>query len=443
MASSIPQAGQRTSVSSTQPWSDTAHSLWEATSNERPPISTLDSALRADVVVIGAGYLGLAAALQLAEQGTNVIVLDAQGPGYGASGRNGGQLIPGLKHDPDDLATLYGAALAERLVEFAGAAPDRVFGLIDRYRIDCDPVRKGWIQGAHNATALAAVQSRARQWIDRGASAELLDARAVTHAVGCAPGVYQGGWIDRRAGSLHPLNYALGLASAAMSCGVRIFGRTTASRIDRVNNHWVVSTAQGASVTASQVVIATNAYTDDLWPKLRTSIIPAQSFQIATDPLPPSLRASMLRDRPVVSDARRLLHYYRFDAEGRFVMGGRGTLSAPRGFDDFRHILRAVAKTFPQLSDVPARFAWAGRLAMTRDGMPHVHQPVPGITIALGCNGRGIALTTAMGQEIAQNLLTGAALPLTGSAVRPIPLHGMHRLYVSLLVQYYKIRDML
>lgn len=425
-------------------WNETSESLWEATANARPKLTVLETSTRADVVVIGSGYLGLSTALGLAEQGADVVLLDAQGPGFGASGRNGGQVIPGLKHDPDDLLKLYDGKSAEQMISFAGRSADRVFDVIDRYKIQCDVVRHGWIQAAHSKAALAAVQKRARQWIERGASAEMLDADTIHKMVGCAPQLYHGGWIDRRAGSVHPLNYALGLANAAISRGARLHHRSAATRIERIDRGWHVETASGATVQTDQVVVATNAYSDSLWPGIRTSIIAAQSFQIATGPLSEAHRVGILRDLQVVSDSRRLLHYYRVDGAGRLLLGGRGTLSTPRGKEAFTHIYRAFLKTFPQLAEVPILYGWSGRLAMTRDGMPHLHQPAPGITIALGCNGRGVALTTAIGQDIAQHLLRGAAapLPFAASAIQKIPLHGIHRFTVSMLVQYYRIRDM-
>lgn len=427
-----------------QMWSETSHSLWEATANPRPALAALESSTKADVVVVGAGYLGLSAALELASQGVDVVVLDAVGPGRGASGRNGGQVIPGLKHDPDELARMMAPEQAEEAVAFAGAAPDKVFELIARHGIECDAIRHGWIQGAHTGAMLKTVERRAAQWARRGADVELLDERSVTESVGCAPGLYRGGWIDRRAGLVQPLNYALGLASAAIARGARLYHLSPVVSVQQAASGWRVKTAVGACVNASQVVIATNAYSDGLWPKLRNSIIPAQSYQVATDPLPAALRQTILLDSPAVSDARRLLHYYRIDGDGRFVMGGRGPLSSPYNARAFAHVCRAVAQTFPQLAQVPIRYRWSGRLAMTRDGMPHLHQPAPGVTIALGCNGRGVALTTAIGQRIAQHLIKGsvAPLPFPAMAIREIPLHKFHKLYVSLIVQYYKIRDM-
>lgn len=427
-----------------QIWSETSYSLWEATANPRPRLTALENSTQADVVVIGAGYLGLSAALELASKGVDVVVLDAIGPGSGASGRNGGQVIPGLKHDPEEITTMLGPEQAEEAITFAGNAPDTVFELITKHGIQCDAIRHGWIQGAHTNAMLRTVKRRAAQWASRGADVELLDADGVAANIGCAPGVYKGGWIDRRAGLIHPLNYILGMAAAAVEYGARLYHLSTVTQIRRDRSRWCVETAARTCVRADQVIIATNAYSDALWPKLRNSIVPAKSYQIATDPLPPALRQAVLANRPAVSDARRLLYYYRLDNAGRFVIGGRGSLSSSYSDQSFSRIHRSLVRTFPNLADMPIRYMWSGQVAITRDGMPHLHQPVPGVTIALGCNGRGVALTTALGQRIAQHIMQEAAVPLPfpATSIREIPLYRFHKLYVALVVQYYKMCDM-
>lgn len=447
MLDSSPVVDSALETPRTPGWFETHKSLWQATAIEPPTLAPLDSSTQADVVVIGGGYLGLSCALRLAERGADVVLLDAVAPGFGASGRNGGQVIPGLKYDPDELIAMYGAQAAEPIIDFAAHAPDRVFAIVERHAIDCDPVREGWIQGAHSSAMLRAVEARAKQWRVRGADVELLAPEELTRRIGCAPGLYCGGWLDRRAGSVQPLSFARGLAKAAQRHGARLYAPARATGIGRTGQRWSVTidgADGGAQVHASHVVIATNAYSDGLWPRLRSTVIPAQSFQVATDPLPDTLRDTILRNREVVSDARRLLHYYRLDAAGRLVIGGRGTMSSPTRDSDFEHIRRALAKTFPVLAGVHLPYFWSGRLAMTQDSLPHLHQPVPGVTIALGCNGRGLALTTAVGERIAEHLLDDARhpLPFPTSPLKPIPLHGLHRGYVTALIQYYKLLDL-
>src|ERR1700730_4119183 len=185
-------------------------SLWAATARPAPATPPLDMSRKADVAIVGAGYSGLAAALQLAEAGVSVIVLEAGEPGWGASGRNGGQVIPGLKPDPDEVVAMFGAEAGERLVRVAGDAPETLFALIERHAIDCDARRCGWIQPAFAAADIGLIARRAEQWQRRGAPVAVLDRDTVCRLVGSP--IYHGGWIDRRAGSVQPLSYSNGLS---------------------------------------------------------------------------------------------------------------------------------------------------------------------------------------------------------------------------------------
>ena len=254
---------------------ETVASIWAATANSAPETPALNGGHTADVAVVGAGYTGLTAALRLAEGGARVIAIDAAAPGFGASGRNGGQVIPGLKYDPDVLDAVYG----EATTEFVGKAADTVFALIEKYAIDCEPVRKGWIQASVKRSHLPTLESRANQWKSRGAPARMLDAAEMAARTG-ANG-FVGGWLDGRAGSLHPLNYARGLARAALTAGAKIHGHSRATALRKDGRRWIVEIAGGARITAEEVVVATNGYSDALWPDLKATVIPANSFQVA------------------------------------------------------------------------------------------------------------------------------------------------------------------
>ena len=416
-------------------------SLWAATATAPLVTSPLDMSRKADVVVIGGGYTGLSTALHLAEVGADVCLLEASEPGWGASGRNGGQVIPGLKYDPDQLNVMFGSKKGELLIDTIGKAADTVFGLVEKYGIECDAVRNGWIQPAHSGQVMRTLEKRAAQWTERGAPVEILDRGEVSRRIGTP--AYAGGWIDRRAGSIQPLSYCRGLARAAQAHGAAIHGNTLVTGLQRQDGQWQVNTAGGACVTAEQVVIATNGYTGNLWPRLKQSVIAANSFIVATKPLPPELGDSILAGRQVVSDSRRLLLYYRRDAHGRLLMGGRGPFSDPRGPQDFSHLERSLALLFPQLAQVDYEFRWAGRVAITRDFLPHVHEPAAGLTIALGYNGRGIAMASTMGRCLAQRLLDAkaASFPFPVSTIQPIPFHGLQRFYIAAGVAYYSILD--
>ncbi|MGH8780459.1 NAD(P)/FAD-dependent oxidoreductase [Paraburkholderia sp.] len=428
-------------------------SLWAATAEPAVDAPPLAASVAVDVAIVGAGYTGLSAALHLAGQGRSVCVIDAHEPGWGASGRNGGQVIPGLKYDPDELVRRYGSTDGEALARTVGHAADTVFDLIARYGIECDATRAGWIQPTHSTALLHTLHARARQWEARGAHVEVLDRAQTVARLGTD--AFIGGWVDRRAGSVQPLSYARGLARAALehgTHGVAIHGGTRAVGLERQRAGWRIRTAtherpDGPTIDAAQVLIATNGYSDALWPGLAQSVIAANSFIVATKPLDAKTGAAILPGREVASDSRRLLLYFRRDSTGRLLMGGRGPFREPRDAPDSRdwaHLERAARLMYPQLEDVEYEYRWAGRIAITRDFLPHVHLPAPGVTIALGYNGRGIAMATTLGKHLAAHLLgTSRGLPLPPAAIRPIPLHALQRWYINAGVAWYGLLDAL
>ena len=189
-------------------------------------------------------------------------MLEAREPGFGGSGRNGGQVIPGLKFDPDELETMFGKERGPRLVDFVSRTADVVWELIDKHKMDVPNTRTGWIQSAISSPAVGPIEARAEQWQKRGAPVDVLDRRETERYVG--HGQYLASWIDRRGGVVQPLAYARGLAKAALAAGATIHGNTLATGLARENGKWIVSTRQGATVTADRVVLATNGYTGDL-----------------------------------------------------------------------------------------------------------------------------------------------------------------------------------
>ncbi|ACC71541.1 FAD-binding oxidoreductase [Paraburkholderia phymatum] len=416
-------------------------SLWAATAQPAPDTPPLRESASFDVAIVGAGFTGLSTALHLAERGVKVCVLDAAEPGWGASGRNGGQVIPGLKYDPDELVQRFGETAGNRLVETVGAAADNVFDLIDRYGIECSAIRRGWIQPAPSPAMLGTVMRRARQWEARGVKISLLDGAQVSRRLGTAS--YIGGWVDHRAGCIQPLSYVRGLARAAQSLGVAVHGRTSVSRLVRDERGWRVETQGGAVVEAQRVVIATNGYTGALWPGLRQSVIAANSFIVATQPLARGFGDDILRGGEVASDSRRLLLYFRRDAAGRLLMGGRGPFSEPRANGDWAHLERAVELMYPQLKGVSYEYRWAGRVAITADFLPHIHEPAPGLSIALGYNGRGIAMATTVGKHLAARMCeeSAASFPFAVTPVRPILFHELQRFYITAGVAWYRLMD--
>ena len=396
-----------------------------------------------DVAVVGGGFLGLSTAPTAARNGQSVLVLEARRIGEGASGLNGGQVIPGLKYDPEWLLQHFGSRRGEALIDFAATTADHVFSLIEAEKLDVPRLRNGWIQAAHTEKALAAAQDRDRQWRARGADVKLLDAREIAALTGA--GHYVGGWLDRRAGTIDPLSFVIELARLAEAAGVQIAENVAVTALRNADGRWEVTTAAGATVKARAVLIATNAYSGGLVPGLAQSLVQLHSFQIATAPLSEEMQACILPGGQAVSDSRRILVYYRKTADGRLVLGGRGRMAIPRSEDDWSHLHRAMLRLYPQLDDVAIEKRWFGRVAVTPDHLPHIHEPEPGLLIAAGCQGRGVGLMTALGPRVAAYMVSGDPehLPLPISPIRPIPFHAFRQVGVAATIAWYRFLDAL
>lgn len=415
------------------------HSLWSATSREPAPTSdAFDPARAVDLAVIGGGFTGLSAALTAAERGARVALLEARTIGWGASGRNGGQVIPGLKLDPSEMTAAYGPTVGKALTEAVGHAADGVFDLIARHGIDCSPRRAGWIQAAHATTALRRVQQRGSEWKALGAPVELLDAKALRLLAGTD--AYLGGWIDRRAGTIQPLDYARGLARTARAAGATLHEGTTATRIARDGNAWRIATS-GGTLAAKAVIVGQDGYADSLVPGLGQTLICVQSAQVATEPLPPTLREQLMPDGVCVSETRRLAFYFRQTADGRLLFGGRGAVGDAENPTFFSALVNAMHRTFPQTRSLAIAHRWSGQVGMTLDGLPHVHDAGPGFAIGGGYNGRGIAMGTLMGRWLVAKVLDGANPPLPISPLKPILWHKLRKPAVHLGITWAWIRD--
>jgi len=421
---------------------DAPHCLYTATA--RPPVPTpaLAGETRAQVAVVGAGYTGLSTALHLAERGIGVTVLEAHEPGWGAAGRNGGQVNAGLKHEPDAVERHLGPVYGPRLVQLAGEAPEFLFRLVARLGIDCEASRGGTLRAAYRMRHTAALQDSVAQWQRRGVALELWDARRVAAATGTAR--YVGACFDPRGGAVNPLSYARGLAAAALAAGARIHGASRALKLERDGAGWCVITAAGR-VRADKVVLATDGYSDDLWPGLRTSIVPVYSSIIATAPLPPALAGGVQPGGAVLYEAGDITVYYRKDRDQRLLMGGRGRQRRAIGRTDYAHLVGYAVRLWPALASVDWTHWWNGQFALTPDFYPRLHAPAPGLLIALGYSGRGVALATALGAQLAAAAAGAAldtlALPVTG--IPRIPFHGMWRVGVAGRLAYGRLLDRL
>jgi len=415
-------------------------SLWTATAEAAPETPPLNGRYETPVLIVGGGFTGLSTALHLAEKGIQSIVIEAEEPGWGASGRNGGQAIPGLKHDPETILADMGETMGERMIALAGGAPDRLFAIVEKYGIACGAVQSGWISGAHNGKAEESRASIARQWAERGAPVAMLD-KAETDRLTGSP-LYCSAMLDKRGGRLNPLSYARGLARAAQGLGVTVAGKSPATRLKRLDKAWEVTTPQ-ATVVAEQVVLATNGYSDSLFPGLKQSIVPVFSAQVASAPLSDNIRRTITPEGHVLSDVRKMVRYFRLDDAGRLAMGGRGNFEDSPEAKNFEHIKALAYESFPQLGDVEWEYRWCGKIAMTVDSYPHLHEPEPGLLIGLGYNGRGVAMATAMGTVLAARA-SGTApedLDFPMMALKPMPFHGLRRPVLEAIFLYRRLLD--
>lgn len=423
------------------PPADPQSVLWTATAPDAMPTEPLRGEAKADVAVVGGGYTGLSAALHLAERGVDVALLEAQDMGFGASGRNNGQVIPTYsRQNPDEMVRKLGPNTGERLNAWVAGTAQLVFDLIAKHDIDCDAAQQGWLQPAHRPGRMAGIRAKYEQWAKRGAPVELLDAERTRELTGSP--LYHGAWLHKEGGHIQPLSYARGLARAAAAAGARLHGHSPALSLDRHGDRWRLRTPEG-SLAAETVLLATNAYTDTLWPTLKETIIPLRSFHAATAPLGDNAAKTVLPENHGYSDTRQALWAFRKDRDGRLITTAAPLFTAG-AVGNVRHDTAArIAKVFPQAAGIPVDYVWEGRIAMTVDRLPRFHELSGGVYAGLGYSGRGIAMATAMGKLLADRAtgLAASEVPLPPTSTTPLPMHGLMVPLSRAMVLYYRWKD--
>ncbi|MDB5665746.1 FAD-binding oxidoreductase [Cypionkella sp.] len=415
--------------------------LWHATAAPAALRPKATGEITADLLVIGGGFAGLSTALHAAEAGLRVVLLEAEQIASGATGRNAGFVVPNFaKVDPEGVRATLGESKGNQLVQMAAGSADLVFDLIKRHAISCDAVRSGWIQPSHSPTALDRAKDRVRQWSAEGRPVEFLTAAAVQNLTG-AQG-WLGGWIDHSGGVLNPVSYARGLARAAETEGAQLHENSRVTALTATPEGWQART-ETATIQAARVVVTTNAYADGLIPGLAHSFFPLKVFQIATQPLPQSIRERLLPGGQCVSDSRRNLFTFRFDAANRLITGGMHILGLGADARVPKAIRRRMAQMLKLADLPPLDYAWSGMAAVMPSFLPRLIAPAPGLIAGIACNGRGIAMTTAMGRELA---LWAAGTPAEALAIpvgppAPIPLHALMRHAPNALLPISQLRD--
>ncbi len=399
-----------------------SHGLWRATAPPAPETRPLAVDTAAEVVIIGGGYTGCSAALHLAEAGCRVILLDAREVGFGGAGRNVGLVNAGLWVMPDEVLRVLGGHHGELLLRQLGKAPSLVFDIVERYGIGCEAVRNGTLHCAVGRGGLAEITRRAAQWQARGADVALLDAGQARDLTGTD--AYAGALLDRRAGTIQPLAYARGLAAAAIKAGAGIHTGSPVIAREPSGEGWRVRTEAG-SVTAPWVLITTDAYSQAATRDVAREQVMLPYFNMATAPLPPELRRTILPGLQGCWDTRQILSSFRYDQAGRLVFGSVGALRAGGAEIHRQWSRRTLARLFPQLCGIRFEHEWYGQIGMTGDAMPRLHVHDRCCLSISGYNGRGIAPGTSFGRDLADIVLgrkgvEEMALPVTGMTFAPL-----------------------
>ena len=379
---------------------DYPDSYYHATQNRKIELSKLDGSTRADVCIIGGGYTGLSSALHLAERGYDVVLLEARKPGWGASGRNGGQLCSGQRKDQITLTDMVGKDEARQFWDLAEAAKQLAKQLITKHDIDCD-LKPGIAHPDHKAGYAADT----RAYVDFLQSQydypqiEYLERDAMAELVGSDS--YFGGNLDMGAGHLHPLNYALGLTDAALAAGARIYQSTIVEGFEEGSPNRIMT--QRGIVEADSVVLACNGYLGKLEPRVSGKIMPINNFIIATEPLSEA-QLSVINPRDVaIADSRFVVNYYRLSADKRMLFGGGENYRQNFPADIANFVRKPMLQVYPQLEDSRIDYAWGGTLAVTLNRMPHFGRLGNNNTYyAQGYSGQGVAMATLAGKLIAE-----------------------------------------
>jgi glycine/D-amino acid oxidase-like deaminating enzyme len=432
----MPSTGTRTELKERSCWRDTVNP--EATASRPLPE-------RVDVAVIGGGITGLCAARALAKRGISVAVLETHTIGWGASSRNGGMVLTGLKLEVDTLIARYGLEPARRLYRASVDSVDVVERIVQDERIECHFKRCGHLSLASKPAHFQHFE-RSAELLERQFSHSVRLVRRAELRSEIGSDVYFGGLVDALSGGLNPAQYVAGLARAARSAGATLHEHSCVERVTRQGSGWQLKTRQGA-LAAGDLLVATSGYTGPVAPTLSRKLLPIGSYVIATEPLSEPLAQDISPRARMMYDSWHFLHYFRLTPDRRLLFGGRArfvpeTEATVR--ESAAELREGMLKIFPQLASARVEYAWGGTLDFTYDTMPHLGK-VEGYYYALGYAGHGVALASLLGTEAGETFGTGAMeaspfvqLPFPGA---PFGLHQGKAWFLGLAALWYKLLD--
>ena len=418
-------------------------SYYRATAVGQITRPTLHEARSAGVCIIGAGYTGLSCALHLAKAGIKTIVLEAEHAGFGASGRNGGQVITGQRLDQIELTQRYGETQARSLWDLALEAKSTVRELIAAHDINCD-VKFGQMAAAVKSKHAKELFEYAEYLEKRYnyKSNRFIPEREMPSYV--ASSNYKGGMFDSEGFHLHPFNYVLGLARAADAAGVKILENSRVIKVEQ-GDKITVHTHSG-TVTADFVVYACNGYLENLNHDLSATIMPISNYVAATESLGEARARALIPSGAAIADTKFVLDYYRLSADHRLIFGAGETYGAKDEKDPARFVRPCIVRVFPQLADVKIDFAWGGRLAITMPRLPHIGRLNPKTYFAQGYSGQGVAIATLTGKLIGEAIIGQVSRFDVMANLKIPPLPGGRFLRQPLLMLglvWYALRDRL
>src|SRR3954454_1569534 len=430
----------------TRDWSalPSANSLWEATAEPARDYPVLSGESQADVVIIGAGYTGLSAAHHIAKSGLAPVVLEANRPGWGASGRNGGVITAKFRLSFREVDAVHGRAMARRMYEIAHESTDMVEELVSEFGISSAQLtRTGQVKAAHNETTLKAAIDEAN-WMTRemgSAEVRILDKRGVRDETGSD--IFVGGVLNPGSGGIHPLNYLHGLADGVARGGVAIFQETPVVRLRRENGGIVAETPQGA-VRAKQAIIATNSYSDltNATAQMQRTLIPFRSAMVATEQLPRNLAGRLMPTGRTYTETKRMMRWFRM-VDNRVIFGGRGAIGRKDSEAAFDALRKAMVGIFPDLAEVPLAYKWSGLVGMTLDSVPHIGRLDERTLFSIGYNGAGVAMSSLMGGYLAAFVRgeTPQVGLLDARRLKAIPFYPLREPAVRMVAGWYQFLD--
>lgn len=373
--------------------------LWEDSAAATIPTVNLTGDVEADVAIIGGGIMGTTLALELGKRGIATVLLESEQIASGASSKPGGFVVPHFTFgSPSTIFANLEECQAQWLVSKVGNSASRVFDLIEEHDIDCDARQAGWYQPAHSKAAFAHIKETADEWRNYGFPNEVLSDEETTQRTGVAG--YKGSWFSPTGGTIHPLKYTLGLVKRASDMQVAVYQRTPALSVEKVSNKFMVFTPEGR-VKADRVVLCTNGLILPGSTNQQRTITNMPVWQCATQPIPSEYREHLFKDGECLSDTRANLFTYRFDNNWRLITGS----FEPLGMSAERigkQMANRLKKLLNLQCDVTVDYLWRGVASVTPSRLPEVHIYNNGLISASACNGRGIAMTTTFGAEIAE-----------------------------------------